>query len=201
MSRARSAEDRAIAAAGADPAPSAAAALREIARVRFRISTEVPIAFFDANAQRIALACRDLARAFHEGHRLLVFGEGAQRSDAVHVSVEFVHPVIMGKKALPAVALQDEIVAQVRALGERGDVALGMAVTESATVRAALQVAQEQGLRTLALVGEHGRGWSADHVFAVPSGDPFVVQETQETLYHVLWELVHVFLEHPGTLK
>ncbi len=175
--------------------------LRERARARFRASTEVPLAFFEANAERIAHACRDLARAFHDGHRLLVFGEGAQWSDALHVSVEFVHPVIVGKRALPALALQGDILAQLRALGEGGDVALGIAAGESAVVREGLVLARELGLRTITLVGGEGRGWDADHVFAVPSDDPLVVQEVHETLYHVLWELVHVFLEHPGTLK
>jgi D-sedoheptulose 7-phosphate isomerase len=39
-----------------------------------------------------------------------------------------------------------------------------------------------------------------DYCFVIPSRDPFVIQETQETLYHVLWELVHIFFEHEGLL-
>ncbi len=192
MSRARSAE------ASAAVFPDA---LREIARARFRASTEVPLAFFAASAERIAHACRDLARAFHRGHRLLVFGEGAQWSDALHVSVEFVHPVIVGKRALPALALSGDFARQLRVLGEPRDVALGLAAGESDAVREGLAVARDLGLGTMALVGGVEDGWPADHVFAVPSDDPWIVQEVHETLYHVLWELVHVFLEHPGTLK
>jgi D-sedoheptulose 7-phosphate isomerase len=181
---------------------SAEAAVRVLARARFRASTELPATFFAENAERIALTCRELARAFHQGHRLLVFGVGAQWSDALHVSVEFVHPVIVGKRALPALALQGDLPGQLRTLGEAGDVALGIfAGGESAPLRDALGVARERDLRTLALVGADAEGWAADHLFAVPSDDPFVVQETHETLCHVLWELVHVFLEHPGTLK
>jgi D-sedoheptulose 7-phosphate isomerase len=175
--------------------------LREVARARFRASTEVPIDFFEANAARIALACRDLARAFHAGHRLLVLGEGAQWSDALHISVEFVHPVIVGKRALPALALQGDGLAQLRAIGEPGDVVLGLATTRSEPVRAAVKAARRMGLQTITLVGGEESGWPGDHVFAVPSDDPFVVQEVHETLYHVLWELVHVFLDHPAMLK
>ncbi len=175
--------------------------LREVARARFRASTEIPADFFEANAARIALACRDLARAFHAGHRLLVLGEGAQWSDAVHVSVEFVHPVIVGKRALPALALQGDGLAQLRAIGEPGDVVLGLATGGSEPVRAAVDAARRMGLQTITLVGQVGSDWPGDHVFAVPSDDPFVVQEVHETLYHVLWELVHVFLDHPGMLK
>ena len=32
--------------------------------------------------------------------------------------------------------------------------------------------------------------------FEPPTDDPFIRQELIETLYHVLWELVHVFIEH-----
>lgn len=175
--------------------------LREVARARFRASTEIPTAFFAAHAERIALACRDLARAFHAGHRLLVLGDGAQWSDAVHVSVEFVHPVIVGKRALPAIALQGDGFAWLRATGEPGDVLLALAAGPSERVREAVEVARGMGLGTLALVAGNKSDLPADHVFAVPSDDPFIVQEVHETLYHVLWELVHVFLDHPGMLK
>jgi D-sedoheptulose 7-phosphate isomerase len=39
-----------------------------------------------------------------------------------------------------------------------------------------------------------------DHVLLARSDDPRVVKELQVTLYHVLWELAHVFLEQPGVL-
>lgn len=174
---------------------------RTIARERFRASCEVPLAFFAAEAERVTAACRELARAFHRGGRLLVFGTGARRSDALHVSVEFVHPVIVGKRALPAIALQAGFADRLRALGEPGDVALGLADGDDPEVRGALQAAREAGLVTIALTGRDPGPWPADFLFAVDSDDPFVVQETHETLYHVLWELVHVFLEHPGTLR
>lgn len=189
-----------------DPRPSGPGRLRgkaleEVARARFGASVDVSTAFFQANAERIALACRDLARVFHAGHRLLVFGRGAQWSDAVHVSVEFVHPVIVGKKALPALAIQADWVAQLRAVGEPGDAAMGMAAGADPEVQEALELARDRGMTTFALVGRGERLGPADHVFSVPSDDPFVVQEVNETLYHVLWEQVHVFLEHPGMLR
>src|SRR5207248_2534268 len=62
--------------------------------------------FFAAEAERIALLCRSLAERFERGGRLLACGGSAQAwSDARHVAVEFVHPVIVGKRALPALAL------------------------------------------------------------------------------------------------
>src|SRR5579859_7118692 len=64
-----------------------------------------PIERLAGSAEAVAAACRDLARAFRDGGRLLVFGMGTSATDAQHVSVEFVHPVIVGKRALPAFSL------------------------------------------------------------------------------------------------
>ena len=33
-----------------------------------------------------------------------------------------------------------------------------------------------------------------------PAEEPQIVQEIQVTMYHILWELVHVFFEQPGLL-
>jgi D-sedoheptulose 7-phosphate isomerase len=175
--------------------------LRALARARFRASADVPEAFFQEHADAISLACRDLARAFHGGHRLLVWGEGGRWSDAVHVSVEFVHPVIVGKRALPAVALAGDPLAQLRALCEPGDAALVFVGDPPDRAREALAVARGIGALTIALTSDGGECVEADHVFGVACTDPALVQETHETLYHVLWELVHVFLEHPEVLR
>jgi D-sedoheptulose 7-phosphate isomerase len=48
--------------------------------------------------------------------------------------------------------------------------------------------------------GDIARAAVADHQVVVPSADPRVVKEVHVTTYHVLWELVHVFLEQPGVL-
>ncbi|HEY6411880.1 MAG TPA: phosphoheptose isomerase, partial [Ktedonobacteraceae bacterium] len=79
--------------------------LMEIVTARFEQSMSVPETFFSTEAGRIAEACWAMARRFHQGGRLLAFGNGAWATDAQHVSVEFVHPVIVGKRALPALAL------------------------------------------------------------------------------------------------
>jgi D-sedoheptulose 7-phosphate isomerase len=183
------------------PAPDPTAGtdrLRGVARARFDASTRATADFFEASADRLALCCRDLAKSFQRGHRLLALGHGAQATDALHVAVEFVHPVIVGKRALPALALQPDPAAALRALGEPGDAALALAAAGAAEpLRAALSAARARGLLTVALLGRDAAGWEADHLFTVDSDDPTVVQEVHEIAYHVLWELVHVFLEHP----
>ena len=70
-------------------------------------SNDASLRFFEAHADAIAHTCQAMAERFQHGGRLLVFGEGATRSDVAHVVVEFVHPVIVGKRALPAIALPE----------------------------------------------------------------------------------------------
>lgn len=193
-------------------------ALHQLVRARFQQSIEVPEAFFATEAGRIAEACWAMARHFHQGGRLLAFGNGACATDAQHVAVEFVHPVIVGKRALPALALTNDSAAlsgtcsadgvdfarQLNLLARPHDIAIGFSPDgECRNVRAALMEARRIGLLALGLAGGSGGQFAEtalDFCFVVPSHDRLVVQETHESLYHVLWELVHVFFEHEGLL-
>lgn len=187
-----------------DP-PGASSALHAVGAGHVRRVARVSDAFFEAQADQISRTCRDMARRFHRGGRLLVFATpGPVESDAYHVSVEFVHPVLVGKQALPATVLARNPAAQVRSLGRPDDIAMGITSDGAgASVSEGLRAAGERGLLTLGLAGGSGGGLaeaSPDHLFVIPDEDPTVVQEVQETLYHVLWELVHVFFEHKGLL-
>lgn len=188
---------------------------------RFRKSVEVPKAFFASHADGIAQACWQMARRFHQGGRLLAFGNGAWASDAQHVSVEFVHPVIVGKRALPAIALTNDSALlggarpaagegahfdrQLSMIARPQDIAMGFSMSGSdVNVLQALKKAQTIGMLTVGMTGLKGGDLSRaglDFCFSVASDDAMAVQETHETLYHILWELVHVFFEHEGLLK
>jgi D-sedoheptulose 7-phosphate isomerase len=173
------------------------------------------------SAEEIARACHAMAARFHRGGKLLVFGNGGSATDAEHIAVEFVHPVIVGKIALPALSLAadptvvtgiagregfSEVFAhQLRQLGDPADIALGVSSDgRCANVRRGLEQARELGLLTVALAGGDGGDLAGsptlDHLVVVRSADPEVVKEIHVTVYHVLWELVHVFFEHPGVL-
>jgi len=155
--------------------------------------------FFHREANCLALACRDMADRFLNGGRLLAFGQGPYATDAQHVSVEFVHPVIVGKRALPAIGLAGEggeLERQVELIALPEDVAMAFGADEDGGEAArAVALARGRGCLTVAFCA-CGAEWE----FAPPSGDRFVRQELAETLYHVLWELVHVFFEHRGLL-
>jgi D-sedoheptulose 7-phosphate isomerase len=168
-------------------------------------------------AGAVARACHAMAVRFHQGGKLIVFGTGGASTDAQHVAVEFVHPVIVGKRALPAISLTTDVATvtgiaeregvdaifahQIRYLAEPADIALGIrAAGDSPSVLAGLRAARELGLLTITLTAADSTPTSADHVVTVASQDPRVVKELQVTTYHILWELVHVFFEQPGVL-
>jgi len=151
--------------------------------------TESSARFFETSADGLARVCHRMAERFARGGRLIAFGRTpAARSDARHVAVEFVHPVIVGKRALPAIALVD----QIGLLAAPDDIAMGF----GADCDDAIAMAHERGCLTIAFAPV-GAEWE----FEPPTSDPYVRQELVETLYHVLWELVHVFFEHRGLLE
>ena len=148
--------------------------------------------FFRTEAPRLAEACHEMSRRFLAGGRLLAFGNGPAATDAQHVSVEFVHPVIVGKRALPALDLGPDFETRLPVILRPQDMAMGFAFPErDAAVERALLAAKERGTLTFALAGEVG-----DYSFALPDEEPFVAQEVFEVLYHMLWETVHVYFEH-----
>jgi D-sedoheptulose 7-phosphate isomerase len=174
------------------------------------------------SAEEIARACHAMAARFHRGGKLLVFGNGGGATDAEHIAVEFVHPVIVGKRALPALSLAAdstvltgiagregfaEVFAhQLRQLADPADIALGVSADGNCpNVARAFEEARRLGLLTVALAGGDGGRLvgnpDVDHLVVVPSDDPEVTKEVHVTTYHVLWELVHVFFEHPGVLE
>jgi len=180
--------------------------LRTRARERFARTARASDAFFAKEADAVSRTCWAMARRFHRGGRLLAFGRGPCESDAYHVSVEFVHPVLVGKRALPALCLERPFAGAIEGLARAQDIALGITSRgEDPEVLEGLARARARELLTVGLAGgdggRMGREEGLDHRFVVPDDDPTVVQEVQETLYHVLWELVHVFFDHTALLE
>ncbi|MDQ3631781.1 MAG: SIS domain-containing protein [Actinomycetota bacterium] len=161
-------------------------------------------AFLDEYGERLTRACHDVARALGRGGVLLAHGAGSAATDAARVAVGFMHPVVDGKRSLPALApSNDPTGATLRAQIFRGDdIALSLThgpVDEAA--RAFLDAGARRGALTVALVGAGGGAPRADHTLTVDSEDPHVVQEVQQLACHLLWELVHAFFERPGVLE
>src|SRR5271155_2854827 len=147
--------------------------------------------FFSREAFRLAEACRSMSERFLRGGRLLAFGRGPYATDAQHVSVEFVHPVIVGKRALPALDLSIHFGPWLETIVGPDDIVMGFGPPEGdPEVWAALGSARERKAMTFALPGLEGSYAVGPH-----TSDPFMHQELVEILYHTLWETVHVFFE------
>jgi D-sedoheptulose 7-phosphate isomerase len=167
------------------------AAVRAFVSRRLIARNEPSRRLFDREAGRLARTCEKMARRFLAGGRLLAFGRGAGATDAQHVSVEFVHPVIVGKRALPALDLSASFECWVPAVVQEHDIVMAFGAQDDQEVAATLATARRRGALTLALPGRE-----ADFAIAAPDAHPFVSQELIEILYHTLWETVHVFFEH-----
>jgi hydrogenase maturation factor len=157
----------------------------------------------DALSADLAAASLMLARRFAAGATLWCISPEWE-PHANHVAVEFVHPVIVGKKALPAVALTGpDLVGTVRVSVRAGDVVVAVASAAEASVRSVMRRAPAWGASTLWIgSGARPTAGAADHVLWLDDPDPrlpatggFVL------LYHLLWELTHVCFEHPGLLS
>jgi D-sedoheptulose 7-phosphate isomerase len=164
----------------------------EFVKQRLLARNPVSEAFFTRESERLARACERMAGRFLSGGRLLAFGRGPYATDAQHVSVEFVHPVIVGKRALPALDLSPAFRDWLPAVVRPGDIVMGFGPPEGdPDIIDALRHVRSTGVQIFALGGGAG-----DYVLDPPTTDPFIHQEIVEQLYHTLWETVHVFFEH-----
>ncbi len=149
-------------------------------------------AFFARHSDALAAASQEMAARFRRGGRLLAFGRGAYATDAQHVEVEFVHPILVGKRALPALDLSLAPRESLRAILLPNDIVMGLGPPEGdAELEPLLTWAAQQGAQTFALPGKE-----AEFAIEPWDVDPFVHQELIEIVYHTLWETVHVFFEH-----
>jgi D-sedoheptulose 7-phosphate isomerase len=158
---------------------------------RLLARNQVLESFFEIEAPRLAESCREMSERFLRGGRLLAFGRGPYATDAQHVSVEFVHPVIVGKRALPALDLSLAFEPWLKTLVQADDIVMGFGPPEGdPEIWAVLDFARRRKAMTFALPGMNG-----SYFCRAVTQDAFVHQELIEILYHTLWETVHVFFE------
>jgi hydrogenase maturation factor len=150
----------------------------------------------------LAIASLALARRFATGATLWCWSP-AWPHHAQHVAVEFVHPVIMGKRALPAAAVEGAAaVGALRTLSAPGDGLVALADATDAAVADVMHRARAWGVTTFWLgCGTRPPAGAADHVLWLDGAGVDAVHDGRVVqLYHVLWELTHVCFEHPGLL-
>jgi hypothetical protein len=154
-------------------------------------------------ADDLAAAAFTLARRFAAGATMWSIAPSWEQH-ALHIAVEFVHPVIMGKRALPAVALTGPgLVDLVRVSVRPGDIVIAVSGAGDPDVGAVMRRGPAWGATTIWIgSGERPRAGLADHVLWLDDPNPEVPATGGFVLfYHLLWELTHVCFEHSGLLK
>ncbi len=193
--------------------------LRFSLSVKTRESVDIKVRFFEEKRDAILAASFAIAKAFHRGGKMLVCGNGGSATDAQHIAVEFMHPVTVGRKALPAICLandmamvtavandvgfEDVFTRQIIALGGEGDCLLGLSTSgNSENLLHAFATARRMKLVTIGLAGGDGGKMAAmcadgllDFCLTVPTSSIHRIQETHVTLYHIMWDIVHTLLQ------
>ena len=175
----------------------------------FENSADVKQQFVRTFAQKILDVSQVLIRAFNEGRKLLLFGNGGSATDASHIAAEFVGRYRRDRIPLPAIALATDMAAltciandydyadiftrQIQAHGRKGDVAIAISTSgNSSNVLQGAEAARAGGLVTIGWTGATGGQLIdlVDYCFLVPSAVTARIQECHMTLGHVLCELV-----------
>ncbi len=186
---------------------------------KVRESHDVSARFFAENAERLEACARALAGRLSSGGRLFTVGNGGSACDASHVAVEFVHPIVEKRRALPAIALTGDTATitavgndddftsvfetQLAVLAAPADAVLGISTSgASANVLRALAKARDRGLLTIGFTGRDGGRMPdvCEHCFVVKTWSIHRVQETHTILLHLLWDLVHVAMGEDDVL-
>lgn len=193
--------------------------MREAILRKARESAEVKLRFIEEHAATLETCARAMAGRFQAGGRLWTLGNGGSACDADHVAVEFCHPIIEKRRALPATALCDSnalmtavgndtdfsrvFVAPLELQARAGDMVLGISTSgASANVNRALKRGRELGLLTIGFAGRDGGRMpeTCDHCFVVRSWSIHRIQESHTLLLHLLWDQVHVALGEDDVL-
>jgi D-sedoheptulose 7-phosphate isomerase len=174
-------------------------------------SMEVKEKFLDGYAELIGELSGKMAARFEHGHQLWVMGNGGSACDAQHIAVEFIHPIIEKRRALPAFDLASQMavltaiandkdyarifVDQIELHGKPGDMVLAISTSgNSPNLIYALEAAKRKEILTIAFSGKDGGrlAGAAEYCFTVPSYSTHRIQESHVTLLHILWDLIHV---------
>lgn len=193
--------------------------MREAILRKARESAELSTRFFEENAAELETAVRALAERFERGGRLFTFGNGGSACDAAHAAVEFVHPILEHRRALPARTLTensawltavgndqdfvDAFAAPLALEARPADIVLGISTSgASSNVNRALKKARELGLLRIGFAGRDGGSMRelCHHCFVVPTWSIHRVQEVHTVLLHLFWDLLHVVQGEPDVL-
>ncbi|MBU0714378.1 MAG: D-sedoheptulose 7-phosphate isomerase [Verrucomicrobia bacterium] len=148
-------------------------------------------------------------KAYRNGHKLLLAGNGGSAADAQHLAGELVNRFRFDRPALPAISLSTDtsvltciandsdfkniFARQVQALGVKGDMFVGISTSGSSpNVLKALEQCRAMKIISIGLTGRNSAKMEklCDYCIAVPSEDTPRVQEAHITIGHILCDLI-----------
>lgn len=182
---------------------------------RIRSSVESALAAMEllrADASLISTLsslAESLIRAFREGNKVLLFGNGGSANDAQHIATELVGRFAFDRPALPALSLAESLSSvtaiandhgfeqvfsrQIEALARPGDIAIAISTSgNSPNVLHGVAAANKIGLLTVGLTGRSGGKVRSivKQCICVPSDDTPRIQECHTLIGHILSQLV-----------
>jgi len=190
--------------------------MEEIVLKSFQESVHAKEQFFTRKNTALVIKLAEMVvKSFKAGGKLMLCGNGGSAADAQHIAAEFINRFEIERPPLPALALTtdtsnltsigndysfDQIFSkQVRALGRKGDVLLGISTSgNSANVIKAIETARSMSIKTVALTGKDGGklAGAADLNINVEATRTARIQEVHTTICHILCELVDNMLFH-----
>lgn len=163
----------------------------------------------EPTCQKIEKTARLITDAVKAGNKLMICGNGGSAADAQHMAGEFMCRFYKDREPLPAIALTTDtsiITAisndysynnifsrQVRALGKKGDILLGISTSGSSTnILESFKTAREMGIKTVLLTGQAEKEIAefSDIVITTPSKDTPRIQEIHLLIEHIICEMV-----------
>ena len=196
----------------ADSEGGGAAALSARVAAQFAESADLKRAASAALAAPVARAGALLAGSLRAGGKVLACGNGGSAADAQHFAAELINRFEMERAPLAGIALTTDTSTltsiandyayaqvfskQVRAIGRRGDVLIGISTSgNSANVIEAIAAAHEMGIAVLALTGNGGGKMAGvlrpdDVHLCVPHKKTARIQEVHLLILHCLCDLI-----------
>jgi len=148
-------------------------------------------------------------RVYRHGHKLMIAGNGGSAADAQHIAGELVSRLNFDRPPLPGIALTTDtsvltstgndygyeqiFLRQVQALGDKGDMFLGISTSgNSRNIMEAFQACTQKGIIRVGLTGQTGGGIAAlcDYCIKVPSNETARIQESHIMIGHILCSII-----------
>lgn len=166
----------------------------------------------DENIEKTTKISEELAKAYNEGKKSLIAGNGGSNCDAMHFAEEFTGRFRSDRRALPSISISDSshvtcvgndygfnyiFSKGVEAFGKEGDFFFGISTSgNSQNIIEAVNIAKEKGLKTVGLLGKDGGKLKGicDYEFIIPGETSDRIQEVHMMILHIIIEGVERIL-------